>query len=113
MKLLTKSIEQKLLANGAANAEGGDTTDFKPVVKYFNPVGAATWLISEMSEDGILFGLADLGLGYPEMGSISLRELESIKLSFGLGIERDLRFQADKTLTEYAAEARELGRITA
>jgi hypothetical protein len=32
---------------------------------------------------------------------------------FGLPIERDLHFKADKTLTEYADEASENGRIIA
>src|SRR3546814_1805581 len=53
------------------------------------PVGSATWLATEMDEDGILFGLADLGFGCPELGSFALAELEAVRLPFGLGIERD------------------------
>lgn len=126
MELLTKEIEAKLRKNGAINFEhrmrDGNTEDFKPVVKFFNPVGAATWLISEITDEGedmngnhdlILFGLCDLGFGSPEMGDVSLNELKSIKTRLGLGIERDLYFTADKTLTEYAAEARAAGRIVA
>lgn len=112
MKLLTKSIEAKLRAN---SAEAGENEDFnpKPVVKYFNPCGAATWLITELDEDGRLFGLGDLGFGTPEIGYVMLSELEDIKLAFGLGIERDLHFVAKKTLGEYADEARQAGLIKA
>jgi len=113
LKLLLKNHKAKLLANHLANDGIEDTTDFKPVVKFFNPVGAATWLISEMDENGIMFGLCDLGMGSPELGSVLLSELEEIVLPFGLGIERDMHFEANKTLTEYADEARVLGRIAA
>jgi glycine/D-amino acid oxidase-like deaminating enzyme len=105
-----------LLANGAVNLahrlDDGNTEDFKPVVKLFNPCGAATWLLSELDEDGdTAFGLCDLGLGEPEIGYVSLEELASIDLRFGLYIERDSHFNATKMLSEYAAEARRLGRI--
>ena len=125
MNLLTKEIEAKLRRNGDVNREhrniDGNTEDFKPVVKFFNPVGAATWLITEIADEGedmdgnhdlILFGLCDLGMGCPEMGNVSLNELKSVDLRFGLGIERDQHWTATKTLTEYANEAREKGRIT-
>jgi len=41
---------------------------------------------------GNLFGLADLGFCCPELGSFSLREVASVRLPFGLFIERDLDF---------------------
>jgi len=125
MMLLTKAIEAKLRENGEINLahrmRDGNTEDFKPVVKFFNPRGAATWLISEISDEGedmdgnhdmILFGLCDMGFGSPEMGNVSLNELKSVKVGYGLGIERDLHFTATKTLTEYAKDARVAGRIT-
>jgi glycine/D-amino acid oxidase-like deaminating enzyme len=106
----------KLLANGAVNLahrlDDGKTEDFKPVVKLFNPCGAATWLLSELDEDGdTAFGLCDLGLGEPELGYVSLDELAWVCLPHGLYIERDIHFNAKKLLSEYAAEARRLGRI--
>ncbi len=118
MKFLTKANLDKLLENGSINEKhrniDGNTVDHKPVVKFFNPVGAATWLISELDADGdTMFGLCDLGFNSPEMGSVSLRELRAVQLSFGLKIERDLHFKADKTLTAYADEARTAGRIMA
>jgi len=107
MLLLTKLQRSQLLANGQ------DRGDHVPVVKLFNPVGAATWLLSELDADGdTLFGLADLGFGSPELGSVSLAEIESVTLPFGLSIERDLHFEAHFPLTVYADAARLVGRIT-
>ena len=102
MKLITKAIFDKLV-------KGGD----KPALKLFSPVGAATWLISEIDEDGIMFGLCYLGHGSPELGYVSLDEIKSVRLPLGLKIERDLHFTPDKTLTEYAKHARIAGRIVA
>jgi hypothetical protein len=46
-------------------------------------------------EPDILFGLCDLGFQCPELGSVSLQELEGIQLKHGLSIERDINFNAD------------------
>ena len=108
MKLLTKSIERKLRAN-AADPDG----NHKPVMKLFDPTGSGTWLISEMDENGMMFGLADLGMGSPELGYIYLPELAEYRGLLGLGIERDTWFKGDKPLSEYADAARAAGRITA
>lgn len=71
------------------------------VAKFFNPMGAGTWYIAEGSkqEDGdwLFFGYADLGYG-GEWGYVTLSELQSVKLPFGLGIERDIYF-SPKTLS--------------
>lgn len=107
MLLLTKEIRARLIANGFAPA------DHVPVVKLFNPVGAATWLFSELDEDGdTLFGLADLGFGCPEIGSASLSEIASVRLPFGLKIERDLHFETRFPISVFAATARVHGSIT-
>jgi len=107
MMLLTQDQRQRLMANGQNRG------DHVPIVKLFNPVGAATWLLSELEEDGdTLFGLADLGFGCPELGSVSLSEIASLTLPLGLSIERDLHFEARFALTVYADAARIIGRIT-
>ena len=107
MKLLTESQREQLLANGTNRDR-----DHSPVVKFFSPCGAATWLFSELSEDGdTLFGLADLGFGTPELGYSSLLEIASVRLPFGLGIERDLHFRLAHPLSVYARAARAAGRI--
>lgn len=115
MKLLTPEIRLALLANMKARHEvqtlGKPEPDPAPVVRFFNPVGAGTWLATEIDEDSILFGLADLGFGCPELGSFSLRELQSVRLPFGLGIERDLLFESTVPLSDYARAARQTGSI--
>lgn len=108
MKIFTKAQEAQLIKNGKA----GEDTTRKPVVKLFG--GACTWLISEKFEDGTLFGLCDLGMGFPELGYVSQDELEAIKFQpFGLRIERDLHFRGERPLTEYADDARKTGKINA
>lgn len=99
MKLFPKPIIEKLADNGRANAErmadDGDTHDFFPVVKLFMPDGAATWLLSEIDPDepDIAFGLCDLGFGCPELGSVRLSELESLRGRLGMPVERDMHFK--------------------
>lgn len=118
MKLFTQDIQNTLLKNGQKQeAVRGtpDEIDFKPVVKLFTPDAACTWLLTELDPDepDIAFGLCDLGLGYPELGSVRVSELEQIRGRLGLPVERDLHFKADKTLSQYADEARKLERIKA
>lgn len=111
MKLLLKSDLTKLLANAKANADSDEGIDSVPVVKFFGG-GACTWLISEMDENNIMFGLCDLGFGTPELGDVSYDELKALKFPpFGLPIERDISFKGDKPLSEYASEARIAGYI--
>jgi len=111
VKLFTKEIENALAANASA-----DESTRRPVVKLFGG-GACTWLISERIDDDTLFGLCDLGMGYPELGYVSQSELEGLRFELFGGlmekVERDMYFTADKTLSEYAREARESGRIAA
>lgn len=117
MQLLTKTIRERLLANGklrlALTEEGRDEPDFLPVVKLFTPDGACTWLLTELDPDDpdIAFGLCDLGMGFPELGSVSLTELASVRGRLGLPVERDLHFSPAKTISAYAEEARVHGAI--
>ncbi|MEZ5551514.1 MAG: DUF2958 domain-containing protein [Pseudomonadales bacterium] len=112
MKLLTQSIRECMLRNGRLSAayaqEGKPEPDFIPVVKLFTPDAACTWLLTELDPDDpdIAFGLCDLGLGFPELGSVRISELEAIRGKLGLPVERDLRFHPDKTLSACADEAR-------
>jgi hypothetical protein len=107
MKLLTKAIREKMLKNGIRQTED-ENYDPKPVVKFFTPDGAATWLLTELDPDDndIAFGLCDLGMGSPELGSVRISEIASARGPLGLPIERDLHFMADKPISAYAEEAR-------
>lgn len=105
MILLTDELRAQLLANGRQR-----NTDHVPVVKFFNPLGAGVWLATELDADGdILFGLADLG--EPELGYFSLEEVASVRLPFGLGIERDILFSGDFPISVWTEAARQAGSI--
>ncbi|OAN62653.1 DUF2958 domain-containing protein [Sphingomonas sp. TDK1] len=116
MILLTPDLRDALRANDiarrTARREGLPEPDPVPLVKLFNPLGAATWLATELDADGdTLFGLADLGFGCPEMGSFSLSEIAAIRLPFGLRIERDLGFEGLVPLSDWAECARRAGSV--
>ena len=117
MKLLTNRQRQELLARGRVNAErqsrGLEPVDLYPSIKLFTPDGAATWLLTELDDDGIAFGLCDLGVGFPEIGSVSLAELRDLRGKLGLPVERDRHFKPRYSLTEYAERAEREGRIIA
>ena len=115
MILLPHAIRFALRANSMTariRAERCQGFDPLPVLKLFNPLGAATWIATELDEDDdSLFGLADLGFGCPELGSFSLREIAAIRLPFGLGIERDLGFAPLQPLSVWAETARRSGSL--
>lgn len=119
MKLLTKSIYERLVRNGeiaAQLSESGEADPhFYPVVKLFTPDAACTWLLAYLDPEDpdIAFGLCDLGMGYPELGSVRISEIESVRGRLGLPVERDRYFTPRKTLNEYAHEARLHGSIKA
>jgi hypothetical protein len=114
MDLLTPEDYAALLANGQRTAEGVEHDPF-PVVKLFTPDAGATWLLTEIDplDPDIAFGLCDLGLGEPELGSISLSELSKVRGKLGLPVERDLSFRADRPLSRYTEDARRNGIIRA
>ena len=89
MKLLTKEILNKVPALYAQDGKGEEAIAY---AKFFNPAGAGTWYMTEYSpEDGTAFGLCIIQES--ELGYFSIPELESLKLPFGLKIERDLHFK--------------------
>lgn len=105
MKLFTKEILEKLRKNDQV---GGD---HPPVVKIFDPCGPATWLLQSMDEQGLCFGLCDLGMGFPELGYVGRDELETVRGRLGLHLERDMHWTPEYPLSEYAERARQAGYI--
>ena len=89
--LMTKELE-KTLSKYPIGSQDGKGEDAKVVVKYFNPCGAGTWLITEGEKqengDWLFFGYCHLFEW--EWGYVMLSELESVRLPFGLSIEREL-----------------------
>ena len=59
------------------------------------------------------FGLADLGFRRPELGFLSLGEIERLRLPLGMRTERDRAFATPLPLSVWAGEARRLGSIIA
>ena len=111
-QLILTEARAKLLKQGEYANTTDDGSDLRPVVKFFTPDGSGTWLISELLPDGdTMFGLCDLGDGCPELGYVSLSELQSVRGKMGLRVERDAHFKATKTIVEYADAARQAGRI--
>lgn len=117
MKLITQELRARLVQNGRVrrrlDEEGLADPDFIPVVKLFTPDGPCTWLITELDPDDpeIAFGLADCGMGFPEMGTVFVPELESARGPLGMAIERDLHFAPVFTIGVYARAAIEPRRI--
>ena len=94
MKLLTSAIRAQARKQYHL---GSDMEKQMIVAKFFDPVGSWTWYLMNIDEDldycwGIVNGFE------VEIGSFSLNELESIKLPFGLGIERDYYFKPVKAI---------------
>jgi hypothetical protein len=113
--LYTLTQFHRLVANGERSARSDDF-DPMPVFKLFTPEGSATWLLSELDPDNLdrAFGLCDLGLGFPELGYVSIHELSALRTrDLRLRVERDRYFIPDRLLSVYAAEARAAGRILA
>lgn len=112
--LFAQISRQKLLANGARSA-AGEHIDPVPVVKLFTPDANATWLLTEIDPDNpdIAFGLCDLGLGCPELGSVSLKEIERFRGPLGLPVERDRHYGETRRLSEVAKMARRTGSVSA
>lgn len=111
MVTIPEDLKAKLIENGR-RAKTEKDFDPQPVLKLFAPWDQRVWLISEMSPDNhdILFGLADLGIGEPELGTISLRELNSM-IGFGdLTVEMDRYFEPNRTLSAYADDAARAGK---
>lgn len=104
--LIPDDLRPTLIAHGLRD---GDPV---PVLKLFNPAGPGTWLITELGDDGdTLFGLCDLDMGFPELGSVSLSEITSVKLPLGLTIERDVSFQGRVPISRWMEIARQTGSI--
>ena len=117
--LTTLALRRKLRANWRRSGRE------KPVLKIFNPAGAATWIIHSMdpSDNDTLFGLCDLGMGFPELGHVSLSELEQVRPTVRLIVrgrtleaptllERDRYFHPTHSLMAYAHAARAQAAIT-
>ena len=93
MKLLTEEIKKQLPALYSQE----EVSDPLVTVKYFTPDSSWTWYIIEGSEqsdgDWMFFCKASSHLcPEGELGYVMLSELEQVRGSLGLSVERDLYF---------------------
>jgi hypothetical protein len=110
--LMPNDIRAGLLANGVLSATGADI-DPVPLVKLFTPDANATWLHTEIDPEAtdLAFGLCCLGLGSPELGSVSLSELASVRGPLGLPVERDEHYHETRPPSVIAKLARRAGHV--
>ncbi len=121
--LLTDEQEARLLRNGTQDPKGF-SGDHVPVVRFFDPMGPASWLITaERVASGqrgdhdhfqfvTYYGLADLGFGSPEAGEIDLIDVEIAVSQNGGRLVRDDEFDPrDRPLSFFEDLARKHGHI--
>ena len=110
--LITEDECRQLLAYGQARADG-EAIDPLPVVRLFTPDAHATWLLISLDPvDGdTAYGLIDLGISMPELGTVKLTDLASIVGPNKLPVMRDRYFEAVRPLSEYLRLAQEYGSI--
>ena len=101
---MTEEIEEKFKKYPLGSQDGllGDSI---VVVKYFNPIGVGTWLITEGNKlengDYEMFGYCHMGSDrMAEFGYVMLSDLENLELPYGIKLERDLYIPDDCTLKE-------------
>lgn len=109
-QLITEDERRLLLEHGQARA-AGRAIDPLPVVRLFTPDAHATWLLVSLdpADGDTAFGLIDLGISMPELGTVKLSDLAAIVGPNKLSVSRDRYFQAVRTLSEYLRLAQENG----
>jgi len=87
LKLLTKALEQKLVAAYQAEAESATV-----LAKFFTPDAQCSWFVTEYDpQTRMFFGFCNLGDDImAELGYVSRDELERVTGLFGLHVERDM-----------------------
>ena len=104
MMLMTKELEKEL-EKYPLYSQDGKGFESEVVVKYFNPCGIGTWLVTEgeKQEDGdwLLYGYCHLFEW--EWGYLYLSELEGVELPYGLTIEREMH-NVKKQVKDYFKE---------
>lgn len=87
-----KALQDNFNVNWELSNQGENVRAFKPVVKFFNPTGRGTWYLSELSPDNMGYGICHIHEA--ELGYVSLEELNTLRLPYGLTIEKDSHFSA-------------------
>lgn len=84
-----------------------------PLVRLFQPDGPGVWLIGEIdpADPDLAYGLADIGVGAPELGTFSLDEIATLRGALNLAVERDAGFAPGVDLATLARSGSAAGRI--
>lgn len=111
-RLTTEAERRQLLAHGKARV-AGQAIDPVPVVRLFTPDAHLTWVLAALdpADGDTAYGLIDLGLGMPELGTVKLSDLAFIVGPRKQPVMRDQYFQPTRTLTQYARLAQREGAI--
>ncbi len=118
-KLIPADLMLKMMENHRETCKGINEEHY-PVVKLHYrqepPRVSFVWLISEVdaADKDTAFCLADLGMGFPELGYSSINEIESLRhpRTGDILVELDEKFVAKYTLGVYAEAARMCQQIT-
>ncbi len=110
--LITEDDRAQLLAHGKARA-AGEAIDPLPVVRLFTPDAHLIWLLAALdpADGDSAYGLIDLGLGMPVLGTVKLSDLASIVGPLKRPVLRDLYFRPARTLAAYTELAQRDGAI--
>lgn len=110
--LVTTEQRAQLLAVGVART-AGQGIDPLPVVRLFTPDAHATWLLAALdpADGDTAWGLIDLGIGMPSLGTVKLSDLAGIVGPQQQPVLRDLYFRAARPLSEYVQFAQRDGSI--
>jgi hypothetical protein len=110
MKYFNEDEYNQLLENGKDCSEDKDPV---PLIRLYMHGTGASWLITELDPENpdIAFGLCDLGLGFPEIGYVSLSEIKEAQSLF-YHLKRDYDFKGLYPLSVYAQAARAVEYIT-
>ena len=87
MQLMTQEIRKKIPALYEQDGKGDEAIIY---AKFFTPDANFTWYALEFDGEDTFFGLVKgMGTG---LGYFSLKELQSVRGSMGLPVERDRNF---------------------
>jgi hypothetical protein len=100
---MTSELEKRFAEVGKQEGKGFDAL---VIAKYFDAGGSGTWYATEYNPESRSFFGYVTGLFEDEWGYFSLDELQSVKGSFGLGIERDLHI-GERTLGDILGHTKE------
>jgi len=111
-RIITTEQRAQLLKNAQAYAAGHEG-DPEPVVRLFTPDAHAIWLLASLdpSDGDTAWGLVDLGIGMPALGTVKLSDLAEIVGPQNRPVLRDLYFRATRPLSEYVRSAQLDGSI--